>query len=214
MSISWDKLLIGAAVGFGALTLFKSTKFAGQSQFFGFSGPNISLTPDVQTPNCTPSTMTGTGLAMYCNPPGVECASGVDCADARVQYCRQYAPGGVCASSTGYGAAADQGLPGQGPVTGGALGDLINSFGYNPYTQQVGTASPYGYGYNPYSYPSGYGYPPSYGYGYPTSSYGYGYNPYSYSYRYPTRRAYAVTGFDKKSGHFLYGYAARRLTIA
>lgn len=208
MNIPWEKLLISAIVGFGAMTLLKPkfSVFSGQANFFGFSGPQVGVSADVQTPNCTPANMTGNGLAQYCNPPGIMCASGVDCADARAQYCRRYATGGVCLDN-GY-IAPNQGLPGQGPVIGSANLDLTQAFGFNPFTQQYGSASPYGYGYNPYPVPQyptyGYGYGYSQPYGYPQQ--GYGYNPYSYSYN-PyqyRRRAYAVTGYDKRSGHFLY----------
>jgi hypothetical protein len=87
------------------------------------------MTADVQTPNCTPAGLSRTcgSQAQYCNPPGVECACGVDCADGRANYCRMYAPGGVCMDDGTV--AGDQGLPGQGPIFGSAQGDLINAFG-------------------------------------------------------------------------------------
>lgn len=185
-----------------------------QGQFFGFSGPNIQTSPDVLTPNCTPAGYGGSSLARYCNPPGVKCGYGVDCADARVQYCRTYGIGGVCHDQYGniIGAVeGDQGLPGQGPVVGGGLLDLVNSFGWGAvggggygYPQQQGYGYGYGYGYNPYGY--GYGYNPYYGYGYP-----YGYNPY----RYQVRRGYQGSViYDKKTGHFLYGAQAVVTPIA
>lgn len=229
-NIPWEKFLISAAVGFIGLSLLSKPRLlfqANQSQFFGFSGPQIGLSQDVQTPNCTPSNMTGNGLATYCNPPGVECAQGVDCADARAQYCRRYAIGGVCLDNGIV--APNQGLPGQGPVIGSANLDLTQAFGYNPYTQQYGSASPYGYGYNPYPVPQyptyGYGYG-SYGYGsyqppQPSyGSYGYGYGSYGYNsnnpyYRYQVRRGYQGSViYDKKTGHFLYGAQAVVTPIA
>lgn len=217
MNIPWEKFLVSAAVGFSLLTILKPKTFLSNQGFFGFSGPQVGTSADVQTPNCTPANMSSNGLATYCNPPGVECAQGVDCADARAQYCRRYARGGVCMD---YGQVApNQGLPGQGPITGSPFQDIANSFGFNPATG-FGSYAPstIGYGYqpvqNPYYFnpyqPGGFGY----GYGYPQQSYGYGYSQPSYGYGYQTppyyynpyqRRAYAVTGYDKKSGHFLYG---------
>lgn len=208
MSIPWEKFLVSAAVGFIGLSLLKPSFRANQG-FFGFSGPQIGTSADVQTPNCTPANMSSNGLATYCNPPGVECAQGVDCADARVQYCRRYARGGVCMD---YGMVApNQGLPGQGPVQGSPFQDIANSFGFNPATG-FGSYAPstIGYGYQPVQNPYyfnpyqpggfGYGYPPqqSYGYGYPQRGfYAYGQQRYPYY-------SYIVTGYDKKSGHFLY----------
>lgn len=176
----------------------------------------FQASPDVQTANCTPAPAGGQcgSYAMYCNPPGVECGCGSNCADARAQYCQTYGVGGECLSGPGGFSgppAGDQGLPGQGPIIDSGAGDIQSTYGFgspqvqaamqNPYLtgQAGGFAPPPGsqatpYGYAP-SYGYGYGgYPQSYGYGgYPQQQYGgygYGYppqqSPYGYGYGYPS----------------------------
>lgn len=202
MNIPWEKFLVSAAVGFIGLSLLKPKVFQA-NQGFGFSGaPIIQLTPDVATVNCKPAgtydSHCGTS-AKYRYSANDESmgyyACGVTCADARAVYQNKYNPGNSVYGATCPTCGTDVGWGGT-PVVGSGGGDIQNTYGYyNPYSS--------GYGYNPYQ-PSPYGYPqPSYGY--PQQGYGYNYNPYSYSYNPYLRRAYAVTGYDKKSGHFLYG---------
>lgn len=199
--IDWGKFLISAVAGYVGLSLLKPKLFHANQGFFGFSLP---LSIDVPITNCTPAGYGG--LATYCDRSGYECGQGPDCNSALVNYCQRYGrgPGGTCLSGpnglsgppltstpfpSGYGAAPGGGGYGYG-------GYPQQGYGYG-YPQQPS----YGYGYNPYQTPQY----PTYGYGYPQ---GYGYNPtppYYYN-PYQTRRAYAVTGYDKKSGHFLYGF--------
>lgn len=202
MNIPWGKFFISAAVGFIGLSLLKPKVFQ-SNQGFGFSGaPIIQLTPDVATVNCKPAgtydAHCGTS-AKYRYSANDESmgyyACGVTCADARAVYQNKYNPGNSVYGATCPTCGTDVGWGGT-PVVGSGGGDIQNTYGY-------------GYGYS-----SGYGYPQQYGYGYPQPSYGYPYGypsqPQGYGYGYPTppyyyRRAYAVTGYDKKSGHFLYG---------
>jgi hypothetical protein len=200
MTIPWHKLLLSAAVGFGALWLLEpKTRQSLQGQFFGFSGPLIQSSPDVATPNCKPAgtsdSYCGTNARYIYSQADLAqgyYACGVTCADARAVYHRKFSPGQYF---------PDIGLPGQGPVTGGGVGDIINAYGFNPYTQQFGAYAPaagYGSAPNPYvynPYTGGWGYSQ----GYPSQQ-PYGYNPYPYGYR----RTYQGRVVGYSHGHFLY----------
>jgi hypothetical protein len=176
----------------------------------------FQASPDVQTANCTPAPAGGMcgGSAMYCNPPGVECGCGSDCADARVQYCQTYGVGGECLSGPGGFSgppAADQGLPGQGPIVGSGAGDIMNTYGYaSPQyaaaSQTPGVAAGFSYPTQPYNQsPYGYGAPPQQQYGYPQQQMPYGYGMPPQQYGYPPQMPYGY-GYGSMPPTSPYGY--------